>query len=124
MTANAVRPGALTEQAVRDLVRDWYEALDRHVDLAQVLPYLIGEGLEMRFPEATLHTTAEFEGWYQAVTHRFFDEVHELKKVEVDLSEGDEATVDIVVNWQATVWNPPAPRSEWLGFDARQTWVV
>jgi hypothetical protein len=28
------------------------------------------------------------------------------------------------VNWQARIWNAPAPRSAWLGFDARQTWQV
>ncbi len=30
--------------------------------------------------------------------------------------------VDVVVNWQARRWRPPAPRSEWLGFDAYQQW--
>ncbi|HEX6077557.1 MAG TPA: hypothetical protein VFZ32_20150, partial [Micromonosporaceae bacterium] len=36
----------------------------------------------------------------------------------------DRADVKVVVNWQARIWNPPAPKSEWLGFDAYQTWVV
>jgi len=29
-----------------------------------------------------------------------------------------------VVNWQARRWNPPAPRSEWIGFDAYQRWEM
>jgi len=32
--------------------------------------------------------------------------------------------VKVVVNWQAKIWNAPAPKSEWLGFDAFQTWEL
>jgi len=53
----------------------------------------------------------------------FFDEVHTLKECRVKV-EGDRATVHLVVNWQCRVWKPPAPKSEWLGFDATQTWEV
>jgi hypothetical protein len=31
--------------------------------------------------------------------------------------------VDVVVNWQARRWRPPA-RSEWLGFDAYHQWEM
>jgi hypothetical protein len=34
------------------------------------------------------------------------------------------ASVEVVVNWQAKVWNPPEPKSKFLGFDAYQTWEV
>ena len=84
---------------------------------------LLDKGLEMRFPEGTLRGWSGFEGWYQGVMRFFFDEVHEVKKVDVDLS-GDTADVKVVVNWQADRWKPPAAKSEWLGFDAYQTWVV
>ncbi len=115
---------SFTEQAVRAMVADWYVALDRHVDLDEALRYLVDDGLEMRFPEATARGHAGFADWYKAVTNRFFDEVHTVTSVEfTDLSE-TRATVKVVVNWQATIWNPPAPKSVWLGFDAYQTWEV
>ena len=57
------------------------------------------------------------------VTRLFFDEVHTITKVESKI-DGDSADVEVVVNWQAKVWNPPEPKSKWLGFDAYQTWVV
>lgn len=117
-------PDGLTEESVRQFVQDWYDALDRHDPIADVLPYLSRNGLTMRFPEATLHNVADFRDWYDAVTHRFFDEVHELKRVDVRLVSPAHADVSVVVNWQARVWNPPAARSEWLGFDASQTWSV
>jgi hypothetical protein len=58
------------------------------------------------------------------VTHRFFDEIHELKSVDVTPTGPGRADVRVVVNWQATIWDAPAPKSTWLGFDATQTWSV
>ena len=115
---------AFTEDAIRAMVADWYLALDRHVDLPEALTYLVNEGLEMRFPEATAKGHEGFADWYDAVTNRFFDEVHTVTSVKVDNLAADRADVKVVVNWQARIWNPPVPRSEWLGFNAYQTWAV
>jgi len=113
-----------TEAAIRATVTDWYQALDRHDDLTEVLRFLVDDGLEMRFPEATARGHAGFADWYKAVTNRFFDETHTVTSVEFDLIEADRAQVRVVVNWQASIWSPPAARSQWLGFDAYQTWQV
>jgi hypothetical protein len=115
---------AFTEQAIRSLVADWYRALDRHVELAEALAYLVDEGLEMRFPEGTSRGHSGFADWYKTVTNRFFDEEHTVTSVEFTELTADRASVKVVVNWKATVWNPPAARSLWLGFDAYQTWEV
>jgi hypothetical protein len=114
----------LTVNDVRQLVQDWYDALDRHDPVEEVLPYLASNGLIMRFPEGALRGEDDFRDWYKAVTTRFFDEVHVLTEVDVKLTSPLHADVAVVVNWQARVWNPPAPRSEWLGFDATQSWSV
>ncbi|MGC9670571.1 nuclear transport factor 2 family protein [Planosporangium sp. 12N6] len=113
-----------TETAIRNLVDDWYSALDRHVDLAEALGYLVDDGLQMRFPETTSRGHAGFADWYKAVTNRFFDEVHTVSSVEITEWSAGRATLKVVVNWQARIWNPPAPKSQWLGFDAYQTWEV
>jgi hypothetical protein len=115
---------ALTEESIRGAVVAWYQALDRHDPLADVLPYLVDDGLEMRFPEATARGHAGFADWYKAVTNRFFDEVHTVTSIDIKELAPDQAEVRVVVNWQATIWNPPAAKSQWLGFDAYQTWVV
>ncbi|MEU6062807.1 nuclear transport factor 2 family protein [Streptomyces sp. NPDC047097] len=117
MSSTAVREvGAV---GVRQLVDEWYAALDRHAPFEEVLRFVTREGLLMRFPEGTAEGLDAFRGWYETVTHRFFDEVHEVRSVE---TRGDE--VAVVVNWQTRMWNPPAARSVWLGFDAYQTWTV
>ncbi|MFJ7157682.1 nuclear transport factor 2 family protein [Streptomyces sp. NPDC101118] len=112
----------LTEDAIRTFAGAWYTALDQHVPLTDVLDFITGD-LEFRVPEDTFLGHEGFGRWYEAVTHRFFDEVHTVTKVE-PVIDGDRAEVRVLVNWQAKVWDPPAARSVWLGFDADQTWTV
>ena len=105
------------------LVYDWYKKLDVHAPVDEIVPLLASKGLEMRFPEGTYRTLDEFRSWYARVTNLFFDEVHNMKMLNQEL-DGENATVKLVVNWQAHVWTPPAAKSNWLGFDAHQTWLV
>src|SRR4051794_17229840 len=115
----------LTEAEVKRLVADWYRGLDVHAPTVEMLPMLTEQGLEMRFPEATLRGLAEFDGWYNGVVRIFFDEAHTVEKLEVALSADKlQAQVKLVVLWEASRWKAPAARSERLGMDAAQTWVV
>lgn len=115
---------AITEDTIHTLVVEWYQALDRHDELADVLPYLLDEGLEMRFPEVTARGHSGFIDWYKAVTNRFFDEQHTVKTVEITRIDAQGADLTVVVNWQCKIWNPPAANSEFLGFDAYQRWEL
>jgi hypothetical protein len=114
---------ALTDQEVEKLARDWYHALDVHVPIDELWPMLATEGLKFVFPEGERDGTEGFRVWYDAVTHRFFDEVHTVKQVE-SKPNGNTADVSVVVNWQAKIWDAPEAKSKWLGFDAYQTWLV
>lgn len=124
MTSFAVAAEPLTKAEVQQLAADWYKKLDVHAPLVELLPMVADEGLTMKFPEATLRTLAEFEAWYTGVIRIFFDEVHTLKQVNVALNGEDEAKVDVVVHWEASVWKAPARNSERIRLDAYQTWTV
>jgi len=113
----------LTTAEVQQIAKDWYLKLDVHAPMVDLLPMLVEEGLEMKFPEATLRTLAEFESWYQGVIRIFFDEVHQVKKCDVTMT-GDVAKADIIVQWEASVWHPPADKSHRIKLDAYQTWTV
>jgi hypothetical protein len=113
----------LNEKEVKAFVDEWYRKLDVHAPAEEVAPLVADEDLEMKFPEATLRGKAAFKDWYEGVIRKFFDEVHDMKDLEITVS-GDDAAVKLCVNWQAKVWNPPAAKSAWLGFDAFQTWLV
>ena len=114
---------ALTEQEIRSMAELWYKKLDVHAPMVDILPMLAEEGLEMKFPESTLKSLGEFEGWYQRVIRIFFDEVHTVKEVTSKIN-GETADVHVVVEWHASVWNPPAEKSARIKLDADQTWVV
>ncbi len=115
----------LTKAEVEKMVTDWYRALDVHQPQMDVQYYVSEAELEMVFPEATLRSLAEFEGWLQGVYRIFFDEVHTMQSLNVTLSpDGQKADVKLVVRWEASRWKPPAPKSERLRMDAYQTWVV
>ncbi|MEH2038679.1 hypothetical protein [Nostoc sp.] len=121
MTVTNVAP--LTASEIKQLATDWYLKLDVHAPLEEYIPFLAEEGLEMRFPEATVYGFEGFKDWYERVIRIFFDEVHTLKQVNVQLS-GDEASVQVIVKWEASVWNPPAATSQRIVLDAYQTWIV
>jgi len=114
----------LTSATLYDFAVAWYTALDRHDELDSVLTMLAPEGLEMRFPEATARGYSGFTEWYDAVTTRFFDEVHTVRRVDVVSVEGSTAEVKVLVNWQARMHEGQDAKSKWLGFDAYQTWIV
>ena len=113
----------LTEAEVRQLVEVWYARLDVHPPVEEMLPMLADEQLTMQLPEATLHGQADFRKWYEGVIHKFFNEVHVLKEVDVRI-EAKQANVHLIVNWQAHTWQAPAAKSQWVGFDATQRWSV
>jgi hypothetical protein len=122
MSALATASAPLTAAEVKELASQWYRKLDVHAPLVELLP-LVAEDAEMKFPEATLRGQADFESWYERVIRVFFDEVHTLKEVNVRPSE-EGAEVKVVVRWEASVWNPPAAKSQRIKLDAYQTWTV
>lgn len=113
----------LTQQSIQTLAEVWYKKLDVHAPMVELLPLLAEEELEMVFPEATVYGHAGFEGWFQRVIRIFFDEVHTVKEVSSEIS-GDTASVKVVVQWEASVWNAPEANSKRIMLDAYQTWEV
>lgn len=113
----------LTEAEVNELAAEWYRKLDIHAPMVEILPLLADEELEMVFPEGPAYGYKGFEKWYQRVIRIFFDEVHTLKEVTLTRA-GDTAEVKVVVQWEASMWNPPDAKSARINSDAYQRWVV
>jgi hypothetical protein len=113
----------LTEAETRQFVDEWYKKLDVHAPAEEVFPLVADEDLEMQFPEATLRGKTDFKNWYEGVINIFFDEVHTLEKVDITTTL-EQASVQIVLLWEASRWKRPAPKSERLAFTAVQTWIL
>lgn len=108
---------------VKKLVFEWFKKLTDHAPLEELKEMLYLEDLTMKFPEATLENEKDFENWYKDVSQTFFDQVHELKMLDMVLN-ADTAEVKLIVNWQARTWDPPAGYSQWTGFYAHQSWKI
>ena len=113
----------LSEPEVRQFVDDWYHKLDIHVPLDVFLGMVADEEILFRFPEVTVTDKAGLTKGYNRVTKTFFDEIHQMQQVAVT-TKGDLASVKLQVLWQASTWNPPAPKSQRLTFLAGQSWEV
>ena len=114
--------GPFSRAEIEAFVADWYRKLDIHAP-AEELVSLVADGVEMQFPEGAIRGVEEFRTWYEGVIRLFFDELHAVTRVGIDW-QNDRYLLDVVVNWQARRWRPPAPRSEWIGFDAYQRWEL
>ena len=124
----------ITEDQIKEFVVAWYLALDQHVPPEECAKLVADEGLEMIFPEQTLYGINDFKAWYAGGTYSdgtqapgviniFFDENHNVVSVESKIS-GDKATLDVVVAWQASWFEPPAAKSKRVSLDAIQRWTV
>ena len=114
-----------TKQALLDnLAKSWYSALDTHEPLHTLTEMLDPKDLKMIFPEATLSGIEGFTSWYEGVIRIFFDEVHQVQKVEIMSDSANSATVSVVVKWEASRWRAPSAKSERIMLLAYQTWEV
>ena len=113
----------LTTWEVKELVYSWFKKLTDKVPAEELTAMLSGQSLEMQFPDDTLRNHAEFRGWLTKVTSLFFDQVHDVLFLDVSL-DGERAEVNLVVNWQARTWTPPAAYSAVTRFNVHQHWVV
>ena len=84
----------LNEKEVKAFVDEWYRKLDVHAPAEELVPLVADEDLEMKFPEATLRGKAAFKDWYEGVIRKFFDEVHDMKDLEITVA-GDDAAVKL-----------------------------
>ena len=125
---------AISINQIKNFVAAWYRALDQHVAPAECALLVAEDNLEMIFPEKTLHGVSDFLAWYAGgpysdgttapgVINIFFDENHNVVSVEAQIS-GDQATLEVVVAWQASLFEAPAAKSKRVSLDATQRWVV
>lgn len=103
---------------VRALVFGWFALFDRNAPVDAFLPHLAERGLEMRFPEATLASPADFRRWYAGIRSTIRSATHDVRAVQVTVA-GAHAVVELDVRWQAV-----NVRGERLDFTVHQHWLV
>jgi hypothetical protein len=108
---------------VIQLVDTWFRRLTDKAPVDEMLSLLEPGSLTMVFPEGSFIGEDGFRTWYAAVVGTFFDQVHDVRVLDVELL-GEQADVHVAVDWQARTWQPPAAYSGWTGKHATQHWTV
>lgn len=121
--SNTVVSSGITTEQINAFVAAWYRALDFHVPIEEVYPFLADENLNMQFPDGDIKDFDSFKVWYDRVTNLFFDENHNVVSVDAQIT-GDQAIADVVVAWQASWWIPPDAKSKRTSMNATQRWTI
>jgi hypothetical protein len=105
------------ENDIISFVYQVYAMYDRHVPVERFLPLLAHKNLEMRFPETTLRSHADFKRWYASIGKTIASNTHTLENVKVRVDNGGRYKTDIVGVWQAET-----RKGEYIVFKFRQQW--
>lgn len=108
-----------SQAEIDSFVRTWFQGLNEHIHVERMLPLVVDDGLEMVFPEQTLHSHADFRDWYAAVGENFTDQDHEVEAVTSHPAEGGVA-LDVTVVWRAVQTADGTP----LAMRAQQSWFL
>ena len=111
------RENRFNENEVISFVYQVYAMYDRHVPVERFLPLLASKNLEMRFPETTLRSHADFKKWYAGIGRDIASNTHTIESVQVTIPGGGRYQADIVGVWQAET-----RKGEYLVFKFRQRW--
>ena len=107
------------ENKIISFVYKVYAMYDRHVPVERFLPILAPKNLEMRFPETTLRSHADFKRWYAGIGKTIASNTHTIESVKVSVLGGGRYQADIVGVWQAE-----SKKGEYIVFRFRQQWTL
>jgi hypothetical protein len=107
------------ENEIISFVYQVYAMYDRHVPVERFLPFLASKNLEMRFPETTLRSHADFKRWYAGIGQTIASNTHTLESFKMSVWGGGRYQVDIVGLWQAE-----SKKGEYVVFKFRQQWTL
>lgn len=106
-----------------EFILEWFSLINNHESIEKLIDMLDTNGFELRFPEKTITGKEELEDWYNSVIHKYFDQVHNVKNVDIELSKG-KADIILTLNWEARFWEAPNPYSNYLKCEVIQSWVL
>jgi hypothetical protein len=90
----------LTQEELIQFGKVWYERLNHHADVEELLPMVSDTLLEMVFPDSTIQNHNDFRNWYEAVGKTYYDQDHTVEKFDITIS--DAARIDVIVVWKAS----------------------
>ncbi|TMK46712.1 MAG: hypothetical protein E6G66_11730 [Actinobacteria bacterium] len=84
-----------------EFATNWFQLLSDRAPAETLKAMLVPEGLEMVFPDATIHNYEDFDNWYRAVGENVDSQQHILESLEVTRGDDAGADLSIIVIWKA-----------------------
>lgn len=100
-------------------VRKWFDLLNEHAPVENLLDMVSDTDLTMVFPEATLRNHGDFRRWYDDVGRNYTDQSHVLQELDAR-DEVDRTDVQLTVVWKARQLCDGAQ----LAFRVNQSWQL
>jgi hypothetical protein len=119
---NATVP--FSHDQIHDFAVRWFRALDRHVPIEEMKKFLAVDALQVIVPEGTFRGLNGFQQWYGRILNLFFDGEHTLKELTLSGVDDGAQSIQVVVSYKCRTWSPPNAKSEVLGFDSYEAWLL
>ena len=108
----------ITEEELVQFGQSWFDKLNRHTQVEELLEMVSDTNLEMVFPEQTIRNYDDFRDWYDVVGKTYYAQDHTIEKFDIQIS--DAAKINVVVVWRAK----QLADDKSLAVRVTQTWVV
>jgi steroid delta-isomerase-like uncharacterized protein len=113
----------LSDAEIRAFVDTWCRRLDAHAPPDELLGLVDVDEFEAQFPGGQRQTRAEFAEFYQQSLGKFFDERHEVRRLDFH-PDPLGAEVRLLVRWQARQRTDNPSTDELLSRDVKQRWRI
>ena len=111
----------VSETEVEKFVLDWFQKLDVHPPVEDMLRFLADEKLVMKMPERTFYRHQGFKEWYHGV-EQYRDVKHTVKAMKIETNKNT-ANVKVINRWERS--DSRAPNAEVrLAFYTAPTWTL
>ena len=114
----------LTEQAVNNIVHQWYQGTNDHIPVEE-LELLLSEDVKMTYPNTkdTLVGKQAFREWYADVLSKYFDETHVVESSEINIKDNT-ATAHVLVRWETRAWEKGQAKSTYRAYLSNQRFII
>jgi hypothetical protein len=116
------QPQPINKEDVKQLIHEWGRLHDDHAAPASFKPLIAEEGFEIRFGDLVLKGCSGLIK-YRAIKQPFFDEAHIYNSIDVTVSDS-QAEAKSVVQWEGSVRENSAPRSQRIKAIIHHTWLI
>ena len=116
----------ITKNQIRNLGCRFYKVIDNHEPIENFIELLSINNSDYKIvlPGLELKDLNGTTLWYKRMVGDYFNGSHMIYSVDLDSANDHSAVAKIVLVWTASLWKPPASKSESVNILTYTTWKV